>query len=46
MQVLPSTAGQVEGDNAPEAQILSAVATITPLLDLDDSRVHKTTNQS
>ena len=46
MQVVPSTAGQVKGDNAAEAQISSAVATITPLLDLDENKVYKTIKQS
>ena len=39
MQVLPSNAGQVEGANLPDEQISSGLATIAPLLDLNDNRV-------
>ena len=45
MQVLPSTAGQLEGDNVSEAQISSGLATITPLLDLYDDLIYKTIKQ-
>ena len=42
MQVLPSTAGQLEGDEVSEAQISSGLPTITPLFHLDDDLIYKT----
>ena len=45
MQVVPSKAGQLEGDKVSEAQISSGLATTTPLLDLDDDLINKTIKQ-